>query len=314
MVAVVAAAVASGIAAVAVLTRDERAASTQPQRRGGAPPLLLDLGVRRDPEARALRRAIDLYFDRRRPAAGRVFLRYRSVDAQVGAAISAWPRGSLDRLEDLARAYPRSAVVRLHLGLALFWEGRTPAAVSAWRAAVRVEPDSQSAIRADDFLHPNFPRGLPQFVPSFELPRSLARLPADRQLAALARRAGNNRRARLLYGAALQRLGRTLSAQRQFAAAVRLAPGDPEPRVALAVARFTKANPERTFSQLGPLSRRHPRSATVRFHLGVSLLWLGQVREGRRQLRLASAAGRSTLLGRQARRFLRGLNRATGAA
>ncbi len=308
MVALVAIAVASGIVAVATLTSDEPQ-SSPPERRAGAPPLMLDLGVRRDAEARALRRAVSLYFAGHRRAAGRVFLRYRSVDAQVGAAFSAWPMGSLGRLEALARAYPRESLVRLHLGLALFWEGRTPAALSARRAAVRVEPDSQTAVRADDFLHPNFPRGLPQFVPSFASPAVLDRLPADRQLKLLARRADSGGvRDRLLYGAALQRLGRPLSAQREFAAAVKAAPKDPEPQVALAVARFTKAHPERTFARLGPLTTRHPRSATVRFHLGVSLLWLGQIREGRRQLRLAVIAGRGTRIGREAKRFLRGLD------
>lgn len=281
-----------------------------PARRTGAPHLLLDLGVRRDAEARALRRGISLYFKGRRPAAKRIFLRHRSVEAQVGAAMASWPEGSLERLQGLARAYPREATVRLHLGLALFWVGRTSEALTAWRAATRVEPDSHSAIRAADFLHPNFPRGVPHFVPSYPAPKSLTGLPADRQLAHLARRSRmDDVRWRLLYGAALQRLGRPISAQRVFAAAVRLAPGDPEPQVALAVARFTKANPERTFSQLGPLARRHPRSPTVRFHLGLSLLWLSQVREGRRQLELAAVAGRGARLGREAERFLRGLDR-----
>ena len=312
MVASIAAAVATAIVALATLSRDEPTAAV-PERRAGAPPLLLDLGVRRDAEARELRRAATLYVSGRRPAAGRVFLRYRSVEAQVGAALAAWPRGSVGRLEDLARAYPDNGSVRLHLGLALFWEGRTPGALAAWRDAVRVEPDSQAAVRADDFLHPNFPRGLPQFVPSFASPRSLRALSPDRQFALLARRARSGGvREKLLYGVALQRLGRPLSAQRQFAAAVRLSPGNPEPRVALAVARFTKAHPERTFSRLGPLTRRYPRSATVRFHLGVSLLWLSQVREGRRQLRLAVIAGHGTRIGDEAKRFLRGLDRATG--
>jgi hypothetical protein len=74
--------------------------------------------------------------------------------------------------------------------------------------------------------------------------------------------------------------------------------------VAAAVGRFTKAEPERAFSRLGPLARRYPRSPTVRFHLGLLLLWVGQVEEAQRQLRLAREAGPTTTLGREAGRLL----------
>ena len=40
-------------------------------------------------------------------------------------------------------------------------------ALAAWRQAKRVQPDTPSAVRAGDLLHPNSPRGLPQFQPSF---------------------------------------------------------------------------------------------------------------------------------------------------
>ena len=306
------AALAAALAAVgaAVLTSDDPP-EARPKPPAGAPPLLLDLGVRTDPEARALRGAVALYFGGRRRDAGNVFVRHRSLDAQVGAALSAWPRGTTPRLEDLARAHPRSALVRLHLGLARYWRGDRAGAVAAWRAAAEIQPDTLSAVRADDLLHPNFPRGLPQFVPSVATPKRITRLRADRQLAVLEREARRpSVRAKLTYGAALQRLGKQLSARRVFAAAAELAPRDPEPLTALAVARFTKAHPERTFSRLGPLSRRHPRAVTVRFHLGLCLLWLGQVAEGRRQLRLAAATGRGTLLAREARRLLAGIEKA----
>src|SRR5436190_21052945 len=45
----------------------------QPRSRAGAPPLVLDLGVRDDAEARALRRAEGLYDAGKRRAAGRIF-------------------------------------------------------------------------------------------------------------------------------------------------------------------------------------------------------------------------------------------------
>jgi tetratricopeptide (TPR) repeat protein len=293
------------VGATLLATKDKGSATTGPPRRAGPPPLLLDLGVRDDPEARALRRAVGSYYRGRLKEAGAIFARRRSLFAQVGVALAAWPHGTLPRLESLARAYPRSGLVRLHLGLVLAWNGRTAPARAAWRDAQRLAPDSLTAIRAEDFLHPDFPPGLPQFVPSFAMSPRLARLPAPRQLAALERRARRGGiRPRLLYCAALQRLGRERSAGRQYAAAVQADPGAAEPRVALAVVRFTKADPSRTFSRLGPLSRRFPRSQSVRFHLGLCLLWLRQVDAARHQLELARAAGRKTVLGREAERFL----------
>ncbi len=80
-----------------------------------------------------------------------------------------------------------------------------------------------------------------------------------RQLAALRRAAARgDAHAKILYGTALQQLGRPLSAERQFAAAARLAPNDPEARVAAAVGLFDKDDPARAFGRLGPLVARLP--------------------------------------------------------
>jgi tetratricopeptide (TPR) repeat protein len=303
---------AAGLAAVVTVgatvlssSNEERPQPQPAGPRAGVPPVLLDLGVRGDPEAVALRRAAELYRRGRRREAGTVFARYDSPAAQVGAAVAAWPEGTVDRLERLARRHPRSALVRLHLGLARFWARRDAGAVAAWREAVRVEPDSLSAVRAGDLLHPNFPRGLPIFVPSFGPPASFARLRPDRQLAALERGARTGAvRSRLLYGVALQRLGKPVSAERQYAAAAAADSDDAEAQVAAAVGRFDKADPSRAFSRLGPLTRRFPRSPSVRFHLGLLLLWIGDVDDGKRQLRRAQALGPRSPLGREANRFL----------
>jgi tetratricopeptide (TPR) repeat protein len=275
-----------------------------PQRRSGPPPLVLELGVRTDAEAVALRRAQTLYDRGQAHRAGLIFDRYHSLEAEVGAAFSVWPRG-FQELGALARMNPRSSLVQLNYGLALFWRGEKAGAQAAWRAARCAQPDTPYAVRAGDLLHPNFPRGLPTFVPSFRPPPELGRLSPPKQLAYLERRAhADGVRAKLLYGVALQRLGRQVSALREYEAAVALAPSDPEPQVAVAVARFDKADPSRTFSRLGPLARRYPKSQSVRFHLGLSLLWLGSVDEAKRQLRLARAAGPHTTLGVEASRFL----------
>jgi tetratricopeptide (TPR) repeat protein len=307
-------AVAASVAAVVVVgaallqsDREDSPAPTapRPNTSRGAPPLLLDLGLRRDAESKALLRAAQLYGRGRRGAARQIFARYDSLNARVGAALARWPDGSVTGLERLARAHPGSGLVQLNLGLALFWAGRRGDALAAWRHARRIEPDSLSAVRAGDLLHPNSPQGLPSFVPSFGPPASLARLAPERQLAALAHAArADDVRAMLLYGVALQRLGRPLSAERQFVVAAALEPRNVEAQVAAAVGRFTKAEPERAFSRLGPLARRYPRSPTVRFHLGLLLLWIGEVDEAKRQLRLARAAGPASPLGREANRLL----------
>ena len=270
----------------------------------GLPPLSLELGVRIDPEAVALRRAAGLYDAGKAHQAGLIFDRYHSVEAEVGAAFSVWPDG-FPELRTLATKFRRRSLVQLNYGLALYWRGDEAAAEAAWQAARTAQPDTPYAIRAEDLLHPNFPRGLPSFVPSFPAPAGLGGLSPPRQLALLERHArAGGARDKLLYGVALQRLGSQLSAQRQFEAAAALAPGDPEPKVAVAVARFDKADPSRTFSRLGPLARRYPKSQSVHFHLGLCLLWLGSVDAAKRQLRLARETGPRTTLGVEAQRFL----------
>ena len=314
LVVVIAALVAGGaaVAAALVLGSDDQKGGG----REGAPPLVLDLGLRTDPEAIALRRAERLYAERKRADAERIFARYDSPPAEIGSAFSHWPEGTVSKLERLAAEHPRDARVLLHLGFARFWVGRDNEALQAWRDAARVEPDSPSAGRADDVLHPNFPRGRPHFVPSFGLPSSLTGLSAPRQIATLARRArSRDVKAKLLYGLALQRLGHRLSARRQYDAAVRLEPRNAEARVAAAVVRFDKARPSVAFSQLGPLTRRFPRAQSVRFHLGLMLLWLaraqpGSVEQVMAQLRQARALGPTTVLGREAKRLLDSLEEA----
>ena len=134
-----------------------------------------------------------------------------------------------------------------------------------------------------------------------------AKLSAPAQLAALERAARRpDPHAKILYGVALQRLGHFVSAERQFAAAARLAPNDPEALAAADVGRFTKAAPQAAFSRLGPLSRRFPRAQTVRFHLGLMLIWLGRqaLPQARHELALARARAPRSPLGREANLFL----------
>src|SRR5207237_556472 len=187
-----------------------------------------DLGVRTDPEARALRRASQLYNAGKAKQAGEIFGRYDSLDAEVGAALADWPAGTVERLRTLAATHPHSSLAALNLGVALYWSRQDAAALVAWRAAARLQPDTQ------------------------------------------------------------------------FAAAVREAPNDPDARVAAAVGLFDKADPSRAFSRLGPLVRVFPHAQTVRFHLGVLLLWIDELDQARKELQQAHDEDPGSPLGKQA--------------
>jgi tetratricopeptide (TPR) repeat protein len=196
--------------------------------------------------------------------------------------------GSVPRLRSLANLHPRSSFVRLNLGLALFWQRQDAAAVAAWRQAKRLQPDTPSAVRAGDLLHPDSPRGLPQFQPS-----SAAANTAARRL--------------VIQGVRLQASGRPVSAERLFKRAAALAPNDPDARVAAAVGLYDKDKPAAAFAQLGPLVRRFPHAQTVRFHLGLLSIWLGAFGQARKELRLALAENRKSAYGKEARLLLKRL-------
>jgi tetratricopeptide (TPR) repeat protein len=281
--------------------------------RPGAPPLALDLGVRVDAEAVDLRRALGLFNQGHRKQAAAMFAVHDSLEAQVGQAIAAWPQGSLTRLTALTVAHPRSGLVQVNLGLALFWAGR-PGSEQAWRRAAAVEPDSSYAITAGNLLYPRFNRNLPTFVAAEAVPAELDGKSPPEQLAILRRDAATgSAKAKLLYGVALQRLFRPVSARREFDVAARLAPNDPETQTAAAVARFDKAQLSAAFSRLGPLTRRFPHAATVRFHLGLLLLWTGSIKAAETQLRLATTVEPGSPLAREATRFLTTLKGVTGS-
>lgn len=304
-----AAVVASGVVVIGVLATRSNVPSTKP--RSGRPPLELDFGLRSDPETRALQQAQRLYANGQTTRATAIFARYRSVEAEVGRALASWPSGTVSRLEALAGTHPNSSLVALHLGLALYWSRRDGEAVSAWRAAKRLQPDTPYAVRASDLLHPQFAPELPTFVPSFPAPVRIRVLAPSQQVAALARAAGRGAaRSRILYGVALQRLGHPLSAERQFAAAARAAPDDPDARVAAAVGLFDKDDPSRAFGRLGPLTAVFPHAQTVRFHLGLLLLWTAQVKQARKQFQEARAEAPRSLLGREASQYLTALRAA----
>jgi tetratricopeptide (TPR) repeat protein len=312
LVAVAAAVSAAAVVGITAATSSSPTgtAAAGPQVRPGAPPLSLDLGVRSDSEATDLRRAIGLYDAGKHQAAGQIFARHGSLEARIGESFSSWPDGTVAQLTQLSGLHPKSAAVQLNLGIARFWAGEAGSR-DAWLSAASLEPDTAYAVTAGNLLYPNFARNLPVFVPTERVPASVVGLSAPAQVALLERRASTGSTAdRLFYGVALQRLGKQRSAEREYARAARLAPNDPEARVAAAVGLFDKAKPVGAFSRLGPLTKTFPSAATVRFHLGLLLLWSGQVKEARHQLQLVSKVEPGSPLVAVARQYLDELRKA----
>jgi tetratricopeptide (TPR) repeat protein len=274
-------AVAAAGATVGVTLLQTRGESTGSTARKGFPPL--DLQV-----SGPLVRAVALYNAGERSQAGEIFARYHSLSAEIGAAFSRWPHGSLDTVKKLVAENPQSGLAELHLGLAYYWSGRDADAVASWRSAAKLEPDSPSAVTALDFLHPNVAPGLPPIVVD---------------TAAIAPRA----RALLLKGIVLWDRERPVSAKRLIDAAAARAPRDPLVLVADAVASYSPAHPFTPFPKLGPLTATFPKASVVRLHLGVLLLWTRQVAKGKAQLRLAISTEPGSVYARQAKALLHAL-------
>jgi tetratricopeptide (TPR) repeat protein len=299
--ALVAAAVVAG---VALIGRGDGSPGEKP------PVLELSVLLGDDSEAQALRAAERSYDSGRTDDARAQFAALlrdhpESLEAAVGAAVSAWPDGTLGRLRELEASHPESALVHLHLGLALYAEGQQDEAAAEWREAVEVEPDSQSAVRAGDVLHPDMAPGLPSFFTTLEPPPGLTGKSPQEQLDELEAAArGGGADEWILYGTALQRVGKPISARAAFDRALELAPDRLDAKVAAAVGRFDKDDPSAAFSRLGPLARDNPDSALVRFHLGVLLLWIRDVQDARAQLEKAAATMPVSLYSREAKSLL----------
>ena len=281
-------------------TTQRPGAVTKP--RAGVPPLTLDFGVRSDPEAVALTRGETLLRKGKREPALAIFERYDSIDAQIATAFARWPADGLDTLKRLVAAHPRNAAAQLHLGWALLWTGRAADAGKQFQRVASGFADTPEAVTAEDVLYPKFAPNLPTLVLGVGLPA--APTAAD-QLRILARDARNaDVAAKLRYGVALWTLRRRVSAERQFEAAAALDPKDAVAQTAAAVALFTKRNPVRAFSRLGPLTAVFPHAAVVRLHLGTLLLWTGSIRKAADQFTLAVGDEPKSPFATAARQFL----------
>ena len=256
--------------------------------RAGNPPVFFDFGVRDDRQAQDLSRAAELLNARHVAAARAIFEHYHSLQARIGLAFANWPGGNgLDTLQTLAATNPGSPVAAYHLGWAYYWSGRVADAVAAWKRVDKRFPDSPESVEAENQLYPADQPGLPDLVLPVTLPRERSRAAQLRVLEAAARKP--DAEAKLRYGDFLWQLWRRVSAERQFAAAARLAPNDPYARTAAAVALFSKRAPARAFAKLGPLTAVFPHAPVVRFELGLLLIANAQPGKGLAQLRFAAA-------------------------
>jgi tetratricopeptide (TPR) repeat protein len=199
--------------------------------------------------------------------------------AQIRAAFKAWPKGGVSTMERLGREYPKDPVVQLYRGLALLWAGYSTDAAAVLRRAKKVGRDTTWEVQADSVLHPEYQVGYPTFRPLE--PNAL-----------------------LEKGSQLQVEGHQQSALRAYERAARANPNDAEAQVAAAVARFDKDNLNASFSRLGPLTQKFPKSQSVRFYLGLLLAWTGQRDPAIAQFEKVVALGRDTELGRNAEQFL----------
>jgi tetratricopeptide (TPR) repeat protein len=261
--------------------------------RPGQPLLELEFGVRNTAENRALAQAEALFDRQHQPArAAAIFRRYDSLEAQLGLAFTSWNGpSSLGAVKKIVAAHPNDPAALLNLGWADYQAGRNADAAAAWQRTATRYPDSPYGVDAQDALHGG-PQGLPPIVTGLALPGSIANLPAAAQLSAMKRVAARGgAQAKLLYGSTLWNLRMPISAERELAAAAKLAPHDPVIRAAAAVALFSKANPTRAFAHLGPLTAVFPHSAPIEFHLGAMLVYIGEYGKAAKQLRAALADG-----------------------
>jgi predicted Zn-dependent protease len=203
--------------------------------------------------------------------------------AAVEKALARPPKAAAHALEPLALRNPRDPVVQFNFGTVLFCAGYVADAEQAFRAAKSGGYDTFYEIQADAVLHPQF---FDQGHPIFELQGSDPLL---------------------VQGVLLQRRGKQHSAEKLYARAARPHPESDEAQVAAAVGRFDEDNLSASFSRLGPLVKRFPKSQSVRYHLGLLLAWTGQRTQAATEFRLARSLGPHTRLGKQSDTFLRGL-------
>jgi predicted Zn-dependent protease len=200
--------------------------------------------------------------------------------AAVRTALGKTPARAARAVEALAAEQPKDPVVQFNYGWALYCGGFDAEAVQALRKAKKDGRDTGYEVVADDILHPQyFQNGYPPF--EYE---------------------GHDRL--LIQGQVAQRNYHERTAGRLWARAAKLHPNDADAQVAAAVGRFDKDDLSASFSRLGPLTRRFPRSQVVRFYLGLMLAWTAQRDQALVEFKRTYALGPTTELGQGAKQFI----------
>ena len=200
--------------------------------------------------------------------------------AAVKKALAEGPKRAARALEALANEQPKDPVVQFNYGTALVCAGFSAEAVQAFRKAKKHGRDTRYRVVVDNLLHPQyFKDGYPPFQYAGRDPL-------------------------LIEGQVAQRRDHNETAERLWSRAAELHPSDPDAQVAAAVGRFDMDDLNASFSRLGPLVQRFPKSQTVRFHLGLLLAWTGQRTLAVREFTAARELGATTTLGKEADAFL----------
>jgi tetratricopeptide (TPR) repeat protein len=207
--------------------------------------------------------------------------------ASVQAAFGQGAKKAALALEPLAQESPKDAVVAFNDGLALYCAGYPNEAATAFEQAKKVGANTYYRVQADLLLHPQFFQG--GGYPPFEY---------------------DGHDALLVQGQIAQRAYHQVTAEKLWGLAAKLHPNDVDALVAAAVGRFDMDDLSASFSRLGPLAKRFPKSQTVRFHLGLLLVWTGQRKQAITELKLAEQLAPGTMLGKQAARLLAGIEKA----
>jgi len=204
---------------------------------------------------------------------------------EIRQALADWPHGSLETLQKLELAHPRSAPVQFYFGLALLWAGYTSDASEALQTVKHkgVGYDTVWEVEADNLLYPQYAPNYPVFQPV-----------ADGTPIALLRR-----------GSQLQEEDQQHAAEKLYLRAAARYPNDVQAQVAAAVGAFNKGDLGASFGKLGPLTARFPKSQIVRFYLGELLAWVNERDKALTQFRKAVALGPTTSLGRYAEEFIK---------
>jgi tetratricopeptide (TPR) repeat protein len=198
----------------------------------------------------------------------------------VRTAFEKSPASAARALEGLANEHPKDPVVQFNEATALLCAGYVVEATQGYRRAKKAGRNTYYEVKADNFLHPQF----------FDQGYPILQYLGDDSL--------------LIQGQLEQRRFHQHSAERLYAKAARLHPDDADAQVAAAIGRFDMDNLGASFSRLGPLVNRFPRSQTVRFHLGLLLAWTGQRTLAVKEFKAARELGARTPLGKDADAFL----------